>query len=329
MEMEGLDSNSQHNVAKGKRTKRMRLLSPNGVTATTTIVATTVMTTSSCSSANSGGSSTTTYESEEEDMANCLILLAQGGESHLRHDKQQVDYPLENCDGVKTEKGNGNTSSTTTSVNTKVGFYIYECKTCNRTFPSFQALGGHRASHKRPKLVAEEKKPPPSQLPHLIITNYDGFEETHVKSGPPISLQFGSNNNNKGKIHGCSICGSEFTSGQALGGHMRRHRASTNNPNTVDTTSSNTAVTTTQPPRRNILQLDLNLPAPEDDLREAKFQFTATQVLLNDLFLTHTGYHIPTPFINDKNKGFAITGFDKYATAICISVTMSLSPTII
>ena len=28
---------------------------------------------------------------------------------------------------------------------------VFVCKTCNRTFPSFQALGGHRASHKRPR----------------------------------------------------------------------------------------------------------------------------------------------------------------------------------
>ncbi|XP_047084128.1 zinc finger protein ZAT11-like [Lolium rigidum] len=66
---------------------------------------------------------------------------------------------------------------------------VFECKTCNgRQFPSFQALGGHRASHKKPRLA-------------------DGAE-------PP-----------KPKVHGCSICGLEFAVGQALGGHMRRHRA--------------------------------------------------------------------------------------------------------
>ncbi|URE43141.1 Zinc finger protein [Musa troglodytarum] len=32
---------------------------------------------------------------------------------------------------------------------------VFECKTCNRQFPSFQALGGHRASHKKPKLAGD------------------------------------------------------------------------------------------------------------------------------------------------------------------------------
>lgn len=67
---------------------------------------------------------------------------------------------------------------------------VFECKTCSRQFPSFQALGGHRASHKKPRLA-------------------DG-----AQSDPP-----------KPKVHGCSVCGLEFAVGQALGGHMRRHRA--------------------------------------------------------------------------------------------------------
>ncbi|KAF3453827.1 hypothetical protein FNV43_RR04268 [Rhamnella rubrinervis] len=71
----------------------------------------------------------------------------------------------------------------------------FECKTCNRQFPSFQALGGHRASHKQPKLMAGD-------LPN------DEFLNSRVKP----------------KTHECSICGLEFAIGQALGGHMRRHR---------------------------------------------------------------------------------------------------------
>lgn len=64
---------------------------------------------------------------------------------------------------------------------------VFVCKTCDRVFPSFQALGGHRASHKKPRLD-------------------DGGDL-------------------KPKLHGCSVCGLEFAIGQALGGHMRRHRA--------------------------------------------------------------------------------------------------------
>ncbi|KAI3772396.1 hypothetical protein L6452_03581 [Arctium lappa] len=63
---------------------------------------------------------------------------------------------------------------------------VFHCKTCNKQFSSFQALGGHRTSHKRPKST----------------------DETPAKA----------------KTHECSICGLEFELGQALGGHMRRHR---------------------------------------------------------------------------------------------------------
>nr|CAD1828732.1 unnamed protein product [Ananas comosus var. bracteatus] len=68
---------------------------------------------------------------------------------------------------------------------------VFECKTCNRRFPSFQALGGHRASHKKPR---------------------------------PASAAAVDGDGAKPKMHECSICGLEFAIGQALGGHMRRHR---------------------------------------------------------------------------------------------------------
>ncbi|XP_074586154.1 uncharacterized protein LOC141841856 [Curcuma longa] len=67
---------------------------------------------------------------------------------------------------------------------------VFECKTCNRQFSSFQALGGHRASHKKPRLS----------------------DDTH---GGEVA---------KPRAHECSVCGLEFAIGQALGGHMRRHR---------------------------------------------------------------------------------------------------------
>ncbi|RAL46129.1 hypothetical protein DM860_006283 [Cuscuta australis] len=66
----------------------------------------------------------------------------------------------------------------------------FECKTCRKRFHSFQALGGHRASHKKPRIYG------------------DGAEDGRSK-----------------KLHLCSVCGMEFDKGQSLGGHMSKHRA--------------------------------------------------------------------------------------------------------
>ncbi|KAI9187511.1 hypothetical protein LWI28_028932 [Acer negundo] len=75
---------------------------------------------------------------------------------------------------------------------------VFTCKTCNKEFPSFQALGGHRASHKKPKF------------------NDGGVGSGEVFIAPPESPK-------KPKPHECSICGIEFANGQAFGGHMRIH----------------------------------------------------------------------------------------------------------
>ncbi|KAE8733083.1 Copper/zinc superoxide dismutase 2 isoform 1 [Hibiscus syriacus] len=245
-EFVGSIDHRQASIMKGKRTKRQRPSSPVGVT--------------SSSSSSIGGvgngvveeynsiSSTTTtsgeiYESteEEEDMANCLIMLAQS------------DGPKRIDEGrFKVRKmGNRKLSEITTTMS-KGGLFVYECKTCNQSFPSFQALGGHRASHKKPKgsasTVGEDK-------------DHHHVDQEPVLKTPALALQMNKSN----KIHECSICGSEFSSGQALGGHMRRHRAAA-------ATSSGD-----ENKPRNILSLDLNLPAPEDDLRDSKLQFGAPQ----------------------------------------------------
>ncbi|CAK9159793.1 unnamed protein product [Ilex paraguariensis] len=258
-------------VAKGKRTKRQRLQSPIPFTITahsssgdgvgghgsnedTTNINNTRWS-SPASSAEFAGSTT----EEEEDTAKCLILLAQGHsrESPRNQDEEFGSYKF-------TSKRYLEAPAT---ANGKVGIYVYECKTCNRTFPSFQALGGHRASHKKTKsMAAAEKKP-------LVLSDE---EEAQFKNNiSSLSLQLGKKgvfgNTKPSKVHECSICGTEFTSGQALGGHMRRHRApvDTNTTLSLSPISMDQSEEAKQP--RHSLPLDLNLPAPEDDHTRDKF----------------------------------------------------------
>ncbi|KAK8600356.1 hypothetical protein V6N13_059846 [Hibiscus sabdariffa] len=140
---------------------------------------------------------------EDEDVANCLMLLAQG----------------------RTIKS---TPMATTSK-TMTGIDVHRCKTCNRCFPSFQALGGHRASHKNPKVVDNEEN-----NKGLMFGKEDAHKPFN-NMNTTLSLQMTYNkpvlgHNSKTKVHECSTCGAEFSSGQALGGHMRRHRTLNNVP---------------------------------------------------------------------------------------------------
>ncbi|KAJ4895659.1 Zinc finger protein ZAT8 [Raphanus sativus] len=100
----------------------------------------------------------------EDTPANCLMLLSRVGE----------------CDG-------GDAAETR----------VFRCKTCMKEFSSFQALRGHRVSHKKP------------------VNSSGGEEQTGIVAKKKTEKT--------GWHHRCSICGLEFPMGQALGGHMRKH----------------------------------------------------------------------------------------------------------
>ncbi|KAK4709602.1 hypothetical protein R3W88_030527 [Solanum pinnatisectum] len=107
----------------------------------------------------------------------------------------------------------------------------FECKICNKRFPSFQALGGHCTSHnKRSRLLGE----------FLVQTN------------------------TKNKMHKCSICGMEFSLGQALGGHMRHHRDEIKKI-TPEKTIIPILKKSNSSKRINIFGLDLNKTPNDDD----------------------------------------------------------------
>ncbi|XP_050367687.1 zinc finger protein ZAT12-like [Argentina anserina] len=111
-----------------------------------------------------------------------------------REDEQQQTEDLVSCLMLLSKIDRNHSSSIQKPISSG---RVFACKTCNREFSSFQALGGHRASHNKPKL--------------------DGGEGEILQLGQPSSPA-------KPKKHECPICGMEFSIGQALGGHMRRHR---------------------------------------------------------------------------------------------------------
>ncbi|CAK9143288.1 unnamed protein product, partial [Ilex paraguariensis] len=114
---------------------------------------------------------------------------------------------------------------------------LFECKTCGKKFTSFQALGGHRASHKKPKLLAVDLLHPASQ--------------------------------SKLNTHKCSVCGLEFAIGQALGGHMRRHRVAVTEASSKELTTENKQSAMPVPVlkksnSKRVIRLDLNLTPDEN-----------------------------------------------------------------
>ncbi|CAL0321354.1 unnamed protein product [Lupinus luteus] len=126
----------------------------------------------------------------------------------------------------------------TKSLNKSYPSLEFECKKCNRKFSSFQALGGHSASHKKQKLNRDQEL----------------MKQETVKP----------------RVHECTICGQEFTTGQALGGHMRRHRASTTNEKGFSSIKHDIAkvvLKRSNSKRVMCLDLDLNLTPLENDLK--------------------------------------------------------------
>ncbi|WOH04801.1 hypothetical protein DCAR_0624213 [Daucus carota subsp. sativus] len=168
--------------------------------------------------------------SEEEYLALCLIMLARGGAAASPTPIHRQE-PRE----VLSDNHDANT---------------YKCGVCNKAFSSYQALGGHKASHRKTLATAAEDK-------NNNSANSNGTLTTNLGLNP------------SGRAHVCAICHRSFPTGQALGGHKRRHYEGNINA-TAASGSAATVVSSSSVPAGSTqnrgFDFDLNLPAsPEED----------------------------------------------------------------
>ncbi|KAF2309672.1 hypothetical protein GH714_004544 [Hevea brasiliensis] len=124
------------------------------------------------------------------------------------------------------------------STNSEEQKSSYKCTVCNKSFSSYQALGGHKASHR--KLAGGE----------------DQTISTTTTTSATAAVSNGS-----GKTHECSICHKTFPTGQALGGHKRCHYEGGAEKSGVTSTSEGVGSTNTHSLSQSHRGFDLNVPA--------------------------------------------------------------------
>jgi hypothetical protein len=96
----------------------------------------------------------------------------------------------------------------------------FECPTCAKKFPTHQALGGHMANHNRAQRSAAAQNMDglaAAHAVHNIMVQHQLRQDALLRKDvlPPVARA--------PKTHSCSRCDLTFPTGQALGGHMRKH----------------------------------------------------------------------------------------------------------
>ncbi|WOL17454.1 hypothetical protein Cni_G26246 [Canna indica] len=189
--------------------------------------------------------------SSEEDVARCLMLLSRDAWSKSEAEERQSDGhdAVEGEDYKVDAIGSGSRRRRSR----------FRCGTCWKVFRSYQALGGHRASHKRV-----------------------GVECVPITARTPIHGDYSSAANPE-KVWECPYCHRIFSSGQALGGHKRSHlsasaTASPAIPLPRVRSPSTATATAAVNNNNNTSGIDLNLPAPLEEEVELSALSVATDL---------------------------------------------------
>lgn len=128
----------------------------------------------------------------------------------------------------------------------------FRCAVCGKAFASYQALGGHKSSHRKP--------PTGEQYAAAVAPAQqaaDSEETTTSSSGGAAGTAGGP--------HRCTICRRGFATGQALGGHKRCHYWDGSSVSVSLSASASASASGTGSSAVTVRNFDLNLmPVPEN-----------------------------------------------------------------
>ncbi|KAL6647949.1 hypothetical protein ACP70R_012173 [Stipagrostis hirtigluma subsp. patula] len=92
----------------------------------------------------------------------------------------------------------------------------FRCAVCGKAFASYQALGGHKSSHRKPPTGEQYAAAVAATAQAAASADDDSVAEAAASSGAGTAAS-------GGRPHRCTICRRSFATGQALGGHKRCH----------------------------------------------------------------------------------------------------------
>jgi len=133
--------------------------------------------------------------SEEENLALCLLMLSRSGGQHQRVQAPQPQPASSSFLAPAAE---------------------FRCSVCGKSFASYQALGGHKTSHR-----VKQPSPPADAAP--LVAPIVVAPAEPATSSTAASSDGATTTTTTSRVHRCTICQKEFPTGQALGGHKRKH----------------------------------------------------------------------------------------------------------
>ncbi|XP_022718465.1 zinc finger protein ZAT10-like [Durio zibethinus] len=173
---------------------------------------------------------------EEEYLALCLIMLARGGGATSN---STIPYRHRSPTPTPAPRPAQAQAPAPTSTEQKLS---YKCSVCNKAFNSYQALGGHKASHRK-------------------LSGGNDDQSTSTTTSATAGRVTSAASNPSGRSHECSICHKSFPTGQALGGHKRCHYEGRAGNSASGVTTSEGVGSTITMSHINHQDFDLNLPA--------------------------------------------------------------------